>query len=280
MLGANEVGELLERHGLDARRALGQNFVADPNTVVRIARLAEVGPGDQVVEIGPGLGSLTLALADTGADVLAVEKDEQLVPVLGEVLDRYGVTSVRVVQADALEVDWASLLAGDEPWTLVANLPYNVAVPIVMEVLERAPAVQRLVVMVQKEVAERLVASPGGRTVGVPSIRVAWYADAEMLGTVPPEVFVPRPRVMSALVGLTRRPAPSGDIEPSEVFALVGTAYRQRRKMLRSTLGRRISQDVFAAAGIEPTARPEELSVRQWTDLALAAREAGRTASE
>lgn len=272
MLGAREVDELLARHGLDARRSLGQNFVADPNTVVRIARLAGVGPGDRVVEVGPGLGSLTLALADTGADVVAVEKDEHLVPVLGEVLADHSVSTVRVVQADALEVDWPELLGDVGPWVLVANLPYNVAVPIVMGVLERAPSVQRLVVMVQKEVADRLVAGPGGRTVGVPSIRVAWFAEAELLGTVAPEVFVPRPRVTSALVGMTRRPPPAVEVGPDEVFELVGAAYRHRRKMLRSTLGRRLSADVFEQAGIEPTARPEELSVQQWASLALAAR--------
>jgi 16S rRNA (adenine1518-N6/adenine1519-N6)-dimethyltransferase len=272
VLGANEVQELLRQHGLDARKSLGQNFVADPNTVVRIARLAAVGPGDRVVEVGPGLGSLTLALADTGAQVLALEKDRSLVPVLEEVLASRQVHDVRVVTADALEVDWSTVLGDDGPWTLVANLPYNVAVPIVMSVLEQASAVQHLVVMVQKEVAERLVAGPGGRTVGIPSIRVAWYASAEMLGTVPPEVFVPRPRVTSALVGMTRRPPPSTEVGADEVFRLVGVAYRQRRKMLRSTLGSRVSAEAFDLAGIAPTARPEELSVQDWAALALSAR--------
>lgn len=272
MLGAGEVRELLESHGLDARRSLGQNFVADPHTVMRIARLAGVGPGDRVVEVGPGLGSLTLALADTGAQVLAIEKDRTLVPVLQEVLDGRGARGVTVLTADALEVDWADLLVGG-PWALVANLPYNVAVPIIMSVLARADAVQRMVVMVQKEVAERLVAGPGGRTVGIPSMRVAWYAEAEVLGEVPPEVFVPRPRVTSALVGMVRRPPPSTEVTPDEVFPLVETAYRQRRKMLRSTLGATVGADAFERAGIAPTARPEELSVQQWAELALAVRD-------
>jgi 16S rRNA (adenine1518-N6/adenine1519-N6)-dimethyltransferase len=271
VLGAGEVQDLLRRHGLDARRSLGQNFVADPHTVVRIARLAAVGPGDRVVEVGPGLGSLTLALADTGAQVLALEKDRSLVPVLEDVLAQRGVQGVRVVTADALEVDWSELLGDDGPWTLVANLPYNVAVPIIMSVLEQASAVQHLVVMVQKEVAERLVAGPGGRTVGIPSIRVAWFAHAELLGTVPPEVFVPRPRVTSALVGMTRRPPPATDVDPDEVFRLVGVAYRQRRKMLRSTLGATVSAAAFERAGIAPTARPEELSVQDWASLTRAA---------
>jgi 16S rRNA (adenine1518-N6/adenine1519-N6)-dimethyltransferase len=272
VLGAREISELLERHGLDARRSLGQNFVADPNTVVRIARLAGVGPGDHVVEVGPGLGSLTLALADTGATVLALEKDAGLLPVLREVLDDHGAAAVQVVEADALAVDWAALLGVASPWALVANLPYNVAVPIIMSVLEHAPAVQRLVVMVQKEVAERLVASPGGRTVGIPSMRVAWYAESELLGTVPPEVFVPRPRVTSALVGMVRRDPPTTELGPDEVFPLVETAYRQRRKMLRSTLGRLVPAEAFERAGVAPTARPEELGVGQWAALALAVR--------
>ncbi len=275
MLGAREIAELLERHGLDARRSLGQNFVADPNTVVRIARLAGVGPGDHVVEVGPGLGSLTLALADTGATVLAVEKDTELVPVLREVLDAHGcVRRSRSSRPMHSQVDWGDLLGGAAPWVLVANLPYNVAVPIIMSVLEHAPAVQRLVVMVQKEVADRLVAGPGGRTVGIPSMRVAWYAESELLGTVPPEVFVPRPRVTSALVGMVRRDRRRPEeLGPDGVFPLIGTAYRQRRKMLRSTLGRTRARRGVRAGGIAPTARPEELGIEQWAALALAVRD-------
>ncbi len=282
MLGVADIEGLLARHGLDARRALGQNFVADPHTVEHIAALARVGPGDHVVEIGPGLGSLTLALADTGAQVLAIEKDIALVPVLDEVLREHGLDAaeagagagaVQVVTADALELDWVEVLGGAASWVLVANLPYNVAVPIIMSVLEHAPAVQRMVVMVQKEVADRLVAEPGGRTVGVPSMRLAWYASAELLGTVAPEVFIPRPRVTSALVGLTRRPPPTERIGPGPVLALVGTAYRQRRKMLRSTLGGAVPAAAFESAGVAPTARPEELGIGDWARLAVAVRD-------
>ena len=282
MLGVADIEGLLARHGLDARRALGQNFVADPHTVEHIAALARVAPGDHVVEIGPGLGSLTLALADTGAQVLAIEKDIALVPVLDEVLREHGLDAaeagagagaVQVVTADALELDWVEVLGGAASWVLVANLPYNVAVPIIMSVLEHAPAVQRMVVMVQKEVADRLVAEPGGRTVGVPSMRVAWYASAELLGTVAPEVFIPRPRVTSALVGLTRRPPPTERIGPGPVLALVGTAYRQRRKMLRSTLGGAVPAPAFEVAGVAPTARPEELGIGDWARLAVAVRD-------
>lgn len=282
MLGASEIQELMERYGLDARKALGQNFVADPDVVMRIARLAAVGPGDPVVEIGPGLGSLTLALDDVGAHVIAVEKDESLVPVLRHVLEAYGARDVTVVPGDALELDWVEVLGGaadDEgadvqraasdgrDWVLVANLPYNVAVPLIMEVLEHAPMVQRMVVMVQSEVAERLAAGPGGRTIGIPSIRVAWYASAEVLGTVGPEVFIPQPRVTSALVGITRRAVPSDRVTESQVMELVARAYRQRRKMLRATLGKIVPAEVFESAGVAPTARPEELDVAAWVRL-------------
>jgi len=268
------VAELLAAHGLDARRSLGQNFVVDPATVERIAALARVGPGDHVVEVGPGLGSLTLALAATGARVVALEKDRQLLPVLASVLESRGADLVEVIEADALDVDWSELLGprSEGKWTLVANLPYNVAVPILMSILERAPQVDRGVVMVQKEVAERLVAGPGGRTVGIPSIRVAWWAQAEILATVGPEVFVPRPRVTSALVGMTRHAPPRDDVDAAEVLDLAATAYRQRRKMLRSTIGSVVSADEFERAGIDPQLRPEQLSVGDWADLQAARR--------
>ena len=274
MLEGSEVTDLLAAHGLDARRSLGQNFVVDPATVEHIAALAGVGPGDHVVEVGPGLGSLTLALAATGARVVAVEKDRQLLPVLESVLESRGADLVEVVEADALSVDWSDLLgsrsAGD--WVLVANLPYNVAVPILMLILEGAPRVERAVVMVQNEVAERLAAGPGGRTVGIPSIRVAWWARAEILATVGPEVFIPRPRVTSALVGFTRQAPPRDDVDAASVLDLAATAYRQRRKMLRSTLGSIVSAEEFERAGIDPRLRPEQLSVADWADLEAARR--------
>jgi 16S rRNA (adenine1518-N6/adenine1519-N6)-dimethyltransferase len=277
LLVESEVRAVLRRHGLDARRSLGQNFVVDPATVERIARHAGVGPGSDVVEIGPGLGSLTLALHDTGARVLAVEKDRSLLPVLDEVLTQRGASSVEVVNADGLTVDWSELLGSRSrgEWALAANLPYNVAVPLVMGVLSSAPMVQRLVVMVQREVAERIVATPGGRVVGVPSIKVAWYAAAELLEVVPPEVFVPRPRIDSAVIRIVRRPAPSLAVRAPEVFQLVETAYRQRRKMLRSTLGGSVSAEQFERSGIAPTARPEELGVEEWATLAEAIRPSG-----
>lgn len=267
MLDRSEVNQLLDTHGLAARRALGQNFVVDPTVVARIAQLARVGVGDRVIEIGPGLGSLTLALHQTGATVLAIEKDENLVPVLRSVLEARGAGDVTVLSADALETDWLQILDADQTWSLVANLPYNVAVAMIMDVLERAPMVERMLIMVQAEVADRLVASPGGRTIGIPSIQLGWYATAERVGTIEPEAFVPRPNVTSALVEIVRRERPSTVVTCAEMMGLVVEAYRHRRKMLRSTLSRRVEVEDFDRADISPTARPEELGVEDWVRL-------------
>jgi len=271
-LGAAEVRELLERHGLAARRSLGQNFVTDPGTVRRIVALAGIVPGSPVLEVGPGVGSLTLALVEAGAEVTAVEKDPSMLAVLEEVLGRVPPPRrPRVLCADAVGLDWGRVVDARE-WSLVANLPYNVAVPILLGVLDGAPTVRHLWVMVQAEVAERLCAPPGGRTIGVPTIKVGWYASARIAMSVSPEVFTPRPRVRSAVVELHRRPPPSVEVGRAEVFGLVDRAYGQRRKMLRATLGDRVPPAAFAAAGVDPRARPEQLSVADWAALASAAR--------
>ena len=201
-----EIRRLLDENGLRPSRARGQNFVADPNTVRRIARLAGVGPGDRVIEIGAGLGSLTLALAETGATVTAVEVDRGLVPVLRSLVEPAGVT---VVEADAMRLDWDALL-GDGPWVLVANLPYNVATPLVADLLDRVPAITRMLVMVQREVAERLAAGPGDDAYGAVSVKVAYWATASVAGLVPASVFVPVPNVESALVRIERRDGARG----------------------------------------------------------------------
>ena len=177
-LSGRDVSELLAAHGLHPSRALGQNFVVDPNTVRRIARLAEVGAGDRIVEIGAGLGSLTLALLETGASVTAIEVDRGLVPVLRSVVEPHGAV---VVEADALSIDWPALL-GDERWTLVANLPYNVATPLVADLLDGVPQIDRMLVMVQREVGERLAARAGTDAYGAISVKVAYWARAEVVG--------------------------------------------------------------------------------------------------
>jgi len=263
-LTRREVIELLTAHGLAPRRALGQNFVVDPNTVRRIARLAAVGPTDRVIEIGAGLGSLTLALRETGAAVTAVEVDRGLVPVLRSVVEPAG---VEVVEGDALDLEWAALLGGG-PWVLVANLPYNVATPLVVRLLEEVPVIERMLVMVQAEVADRLAATAGTSAYGAVSVVVAWWAAAKVIGDVPPTVFMPRPKVSSSLVALERRLPPSIDVDYARFKEVVRAGFGHRRKMLRGSLADVVDPEAFDAAGVRSSARAEELDLEQWGRLA------------
>ncbi len=265
-----DIVRLLAEHGIEPSRALGQNFVADANTVRKIARLADVGPGDRVVEIGAGLGSLTLALLETGAAVTAIEVDRHLLPALRRVVEPAG---AELVAADALRLDWRGLLGPvdpDRPWALVANLPYNIATPLVLDLLAGAPQIARMLVLVQREVGERLAATPGNRVYGIPSVKVAWWADAEVVAHVPPSVFVPPPRVDSALVALRRRSPAGPDRTRSDVFSLVEAGFGQRRKMLRRALVDRAPLAAFTEARVRPEARAEELSLDDWRRLAAA----------
>lgn len=271
------VRTLLADHGLRPRRALGQHFLADPNTARRIVRLAGIGEGDRVLEIGPGLGSLTLALAQAGADVVALELDRHLAPVLEATLadaDADGGRGVAVVVGDALAVDFDALLGdrADGSWQSVSNLPYNVAAPVVARLLETAPQVERQLVMVQREVGERLAAGPGSPAHGALSVKVAYHARAELAGTVPPTVFVPPPKVESVLVRIVRRPVPPVDVpSPDRLFALVRAGFGQRRKMLRRSLRPVLGTevvDVLGAAGVDPAARAENLGLEDWAKVA------------
>jgi 16S rRNA (adenine1518-N6/adenine1519-N6)-dimethyltransferase len=271
MLGAADVRRLLAEHGLRPSKALGQHFVTDPNTVRRIVRLADVDADESVVEIGAGLGSLTLALALTGAQVVAVEVDRHLVSVLRAVLAEH--TNVTVVEADALALDWGELLGASPAWCLVANLPYNVATPLVVRVLEEAPRVRMMLVMVQREVGERLAAVPGSRAYGAVSVKVAYWATAAVVGVVPPTVFVPRPAVESALVRIDRRDSPAVPeslVSYARLCEVVVAGFGQRRKMLRRSLASIVASEAFDAAGVAPSARAEELDVEQWGRLAAA----------
>lgn len=263
----SELADMVRAGELRPSRALGQHFMADPNTVTRIARLAGLIPGQQVVEVGAGVGSLTLALAATGAAVTAVEVDRHLVPLLRSVAEPVG---VRVIEGDALELDWQALLGGGR-WTLVANLPYNVATPLVLTFLDEVPVVEALLVLVQREVAERLAAGVGDAAYGAVSVKVAYWAEASLAGRVPRHVFVPRPNVESALVRVVRRPVPAVDpgiVEARHLFSLVRAGFGQRRKMLRRSLAGVVASEAFGAAGIRPEARPEELDVVAWGRLA------------
>jgi len=284
LLSPTDVRGLLAAHDLRPSRALGQNFLADPNTARRIVRLAGVGPGDRVLEVGPGIGSLTVALAEAvmpGGEVVALELDRHLLPVLAEVVG--DLPQVRVIQGDALVADFGLLLGPPEAaataaggWTMVSNLPYNVATPLMARLLDGVPALGVLSVMVQKEVAERLAAPPGTPACGAISVKVAYHATAAVVGVVPPTVFLPRPKVDSAVVRFERRPSPPVDVpSPDALFTLARAGFAQRRKSLRQALrpllGAR-AEEVLSAAGIPSLTRAEALTLDQWAVLARAAR--------
>ncbi len=260
-----DIRALLDRHGLEARRSFGQNFVVDPNTVRRIASLAGVGPGDPIVEIGPGLGSLTLALLEHDASVTAVEMDTELVSILREVVAGHDVT---IVEGDAQQVDWDAVLAAHPAWKLVANLPYNVATPLILNLLRDVPAITEMLVMVQLEVAERLAATAPDPAIGIPSVLVAYHGRAEVVGRVPPTVFHPKPRVYSALVRIVRHERPPVDTSLERLEPLVRAAYNQRRKMIRKSLSGLRTAEQIETAGVDPQARPETLDLAAWGRLA------------
>ena len=271
------VSALLDAHGLHPKRSLGQNFLVDPNTARRVVALADLPAGAPVLEIGPGLGSLTLALLDAGHDVVALELDDRLAEVLRTVVTDEGAEArVRVEPGDAMTVDLAALLATPpSPRACVSNLPYNVAVPVVVRLLEEAEAVERILVMVQREVGERLAAGPGDPQYGAVSVKVAYFAEAQVVGLVPPTVFVPKPKVDSALVRLRRRAQPPVSVPSADgLFTLVKAGFAQRRKMLRRSLAPVLGEatpDVLEAAGVAPTARAEALGLDDWAAVARCA---------
>jgi 16S rRNA (adenine1518-N6/adenine1519-N6)-dimethyltransferase len=256
---------MLARHGLAPRRAFGQNFVVEPETVRRIASLARVGSGDHVLEIGAGLGALTLALADTGATVTAVEIDSGLVDVLRENVAEH--SNVTVVHADAMQLDWQSVLGQATSWTVVANLPYNVATPLVADLLDGVPQVKRLLVMVQKEVAQRLVAKPGDDAYGAVSVKVDYWATSRIVGEVSASVFLPRPRVASSLVEITRREQPKVAAPFEPMFSIIKQGFATRRKMLRRALDGVVTAIDFETAAVNPEARAEQLTLDDWSRL-------------
>jgi len=264
--GRGEIRALLDRHDVRPVKRLGQHFLADPNLVDRIVRTAAVGPGDSVVEIGPGTGSLTLALADTGARVVAYEVDERLRPLLEETLTG---RDVELRWADAARLDLSADLGGGR-WTMVANLPYNVGSGIVLDALRADGPIDRFVVMVQREVADRLLASPGSKTYGLPSVIVSLHAAGSVAFSVAASVFVPPPDVDSAVVVLDRIEAPA---DAEEAIRLAAAAFGQRRKMLRRSLASELvdAEAVLAAAGVDPTARAEDLQPTDFVAIAQVA---------
>ncbi|MFI7511225.1 16S rRNA (adenine(1518)-N(6)/adenine(1519)-N(6))-dimethyltransferase RsmA [Micromonospora aurantiaca] len=281
LLGPAEIRELAARLGVTPTKKLGQNFVHDPNTVRRIVTTAGLTPDDVALEVGPGLGSLTLALLPVAAHVHAVELDPALAAALPETAARFAGTAAErltVHPADALRVT-ADDLAGPAPTALVANLPYNVAVPVVLHLLAELPTLRHGLVMVQKEVADRLVAGPGSKVYGIPSVKLAWYARSRAAGKVPPNVFWPVPNVDSGLVAFTRREPPRPDVPRKAVFAVVDAAFAQRRKTLRAALagwagGADRAASALTAAGVDPSARGESLTVEQFAAIAASAPDA------
>jgi len=273
LLGPAEIRSLAAEIGLRPRKMLGQNFLHDANTIRRIVRTAGLAPDDVVLEIGPGLGSLTLGLLAAGHAVTAVEID----PLLAEILPRtvqehLPQAPLTVVTADAMRL---RSLPGATPSALVANLPYNVAVPVVLHLLETLPSLRTGLVLVQAEVAERLAAGPGSKVYGVPSVKAAWYARATRVGAVPRAVFWPVPNVDSGLVRLVRQAPPAVAVARTDVFAVIDAAFAQRRKMLRSALAgwagsAAAAVQALQAAGVDPTARGETLDVTQFARIAAA----------
>jgi 16S rRNA (adenine1518-N6/adenine1519-N6)-dimethyltransferase len=274
LLGPAEVRGLAARLGVRPTKALGQNFLHDANTVRRIVRTAALAADEVVLEVGPGLGSLTLGLLPAAAAVLAVEVDAVLAAALPSTVDNrlpgYA-DRLTVLAADALALPD---LPDPQPTALVANLPYNVAVPVVLRLLARLPSIRHGLVMVQAEVADRLTAPPGSKVYGVPSVKLAWYAAARRAGPVPRAVFWPVPNVDSGLVAFTRRQPPGGD--RSRVFAVVDAAFAQRRKTLRAALAgwagsAARAEEILRTAGVDPGARGEALDVTAFALIASAA---------
>jgi 16S rRNA (adenine1518-N6/adenine1519-N6)-dimethyltransferase len=275
LLGPAEVRRLAAQLGIRPTKALGQNFVHDPNTVRRIVHAAELTPGEVVVEVGPGLGSLTLALLPEVGRLHAVEIDPVLAGQLPSTVERHArpyAQRLEVHPMDALD-----LAAGEldpAPTALVANLPYNIAVPVLLRLLALLPGLNHGLVMVQQEVAQRLTAAPGSRTYGIPSVKLAWYAQARQAGRVPANVFWPVPNVESGLVAFRRREPPAAAAR-EQVFAVVDAAFAQRRKMLRSALaawagGADAAASILVRAGVDPTVRGEQLAVTQFAAIAAA----------
>ncbi|MEO6703464.1 MAG: 16S rRNA (adenine(1518)-N(6)/adenine(1519)-N(6))-dimethyltransferase RsmA [Jatrophihabitantaceae bacterium] len=275
LLGPAQVRELAERLQIRPTKTLGQNFVHDPNTIRRIVRDAELSPDESVLEVGPGLGSLTLGLLAGSGHLTAVEIDVRLAAELPHTVERFApglADRLSVLRADALTV---RELADPQPTALVANLPYNVSVPVLLNLLAAFPSIRHGLVLVQLEVADRLAAPPGSKVYGVPSAKLAWYAQARRVGVVPRSVFWPVPNVESGLVRFARTAPPSGVAGRSEVFAVIDAAFAQRRKMLRSALAGwagsgAIAEQLLIAAGVDPTARGETVDVHAFARIAAA----------
>ena len=268
VVGKSDLKDMMEKHDLRPSKSLGQNFVVDPNTILKIIRAANIEKGEQILEIGPGLGSLTSQLSAT-SKVVAIELDRYLVPALEEVLDHFGKReNVEIVQEDAMKIDWQEFFAQRQGvWKMVANLPYNIATPLLVTLLENAPEIQAIYVMVQLEVGERFAASPKSKAYGIPSVKAQYWAETKVLGKVSPNVFLPVPKVDSAILQIIRKSSPP-EVNYANFSRLIQTAFQHRRKMIRKSLNTLVPLANFSIAAVSPQARPEELSVTDWVKLA------------
>ena len=274
LLGAAQIRELAAQLDLKPSKSLGQNFVIDSNVCTKIVRTAGVTSQDIALEIGPGLGSLTLAMLETAKSVIAVEIDPRLATQLPITVAAHfeHPENLTVINMDALAVN--ELPVG--PTVLVANLPYNVSVPVLLHLLEKFPSIRTGVVMVQAEVADRLAAKPGGKEYGIPSVKAAWWADVKNVGTVSRSIFWPAPNVDSKLVGFTRRETAGSEESRAKVFSIIDAAFAQRRKMLRSALSSlygssSAAEAILVKAGIDPTLRGEALEIQSFCKIAAVA---------
>jgi 16S rRNA (adenine1518-N6/adenine1519-N6)-dimethyltransferase len=276
LLGAAEIRLLADRLGIRPTKQRGQNFVIDANTVRRIVRTANLAAEDVALEVGPGLGSLTLALLPHVRRVVAVEIDDDLAQALPATVEARRpdlADRLEVVHADALQV---TQVPGDAPTALVANLPYNISVPVILHLLETFPSIAKVLVMVQLEVADRLAAKPGSKVYGIPSVKANWYGEVSRVGTVGRTVFWPAPNVDSGLVALTRHAAPIAAVDRVELFTLVDAAFAQRRKTLRAALASWAgsaarAEEILRAAGVDPSIRGEQLGVQEFSRIVAAA---------
>ncbi len=272
LLGAAEIREIAERIGVRPTKKLGQNFVVDANTCRKIVKSADVGANDVALEIGPGLGSLTLAMMESAKEVIAIEIDDRLSAELPETAKRHGFDTgkLTIINEDAMNVSTLPI----EPTVLVANLPYNVSVPVLLRFLELFPTLRSGVVMVQSEVADRLVAKPNSKTYGSPSVKATWWADLTSAGTVSRSIFWPVPNVDSSLVRFVRHQSAGDEALRKVVFKIIDAAFAQRRKMMRAALsdmcgGSAAASSIIEASGIDPTIRGEALELADFIKIAI-----------
>ena len=268
VIGKSDLKNIMEQHDLKPSKSLGQNFVVDPNTILKVIRAANIEKHQQILEIGPGLGSLTSQLSTT-SKVVAIELDRYLIPALEEVLNHFGEReNVEIIHQNAMKIDWKEFFSHRQGiWKMVANLPYNIATPLLVTLLENAPDIQSICVMVQLEVGERSAASPKSKAYGIPSVKAQYWAETKVLGKVSPNVFLPVPKVDSAILQIIRKPSPP-EVNYTNFSRLIQTAFQHRRKMIRKSLSTLIPVSNFTIAEISPQSRPEELSVEDWVKLA------------